>query len=446
MGILEQKIKDFVKDQGVKVFGIAGSERLDGPPSLDLDYSMKGAQSVISIALPMDVSAIDDFLSKQSPAPHNLDQFINYQRLFRIEIQIADYLKSLGCKARALPTSADYRRSPYVFSLQPAFSMRFAAIASGIAGQGLSGNVITKEYGAAVYLGAVVTDAKLASDPSMPPDYFYESRCTKCRRCAQSCPSKMFSGHDKEQYLLNGQLYTRGKRHSVDLCKISCFGLHSLSHDRKWTNWGLHWINDWVEKEPNSKKKTALLATMLRRGLTTGDSMPRFDILKRLCTRLYQEEVNRFLPSLEKFPRDESERYGILAAFIRSLGVKGIDSYPIPMICGQCALVCGPTLEETFRRHRLLVSSGLVVPGEEGRMTRVDTFEEASLLRGRYPLKSPMHRNLRDTFDSIYLWHRYYFGLGLDSHLQAARYRRRMKKFFDHGTDNKIDSSHHSSK
>jgi epoxyqueuosine reductase len=423
--------------RGVRVVGIVGLDRLDGPPSVDLDYNMKGGQSVISMALPMDISAINAFLSKQSPAPHNLDQFINYQHLFKVETELADYLISLGYKARPLPTSADYRRSPYVFSLQPAFSMRYAAIASGIAGQGWSGNVITKEYGAAVYLGAVVTDARLAGDLPLPVDYFYETRCKQCRSCARSCPSRMFSDHEKEQYLLNGELYTRGKRRSLDLCKISCFGLHSLSYDRKWTNWGLHWIDDWVEKEPNPKKKMALLAAMLRRGLTTGDSMPRFDILKRLCTRSYHDEVRRFLPGLDHFPQDEPERYRILAEFIRSLGVQGIDDYPIPMICGHCALVCGPSREETRRRYQLLISSGLVVSGEKGRMKKVDTYEEASLLRRRHPRRSPFYRNLLDTFDSLYLWHRYYFGLGLRGHLQAIRYRRRMTKALHDNHDDK---------
>jgi len=223
----------------------------------------------------------------------------------------------------------------------------------------------------------------------------------------------------------------------VDLCKISCFGLHSLSYDRKWTNWGLHWIDDWVEKEPNPKKKMALLVAMLRRGLTTGDSMPRFDILKRLCTRSYSGEVSRFLPGLHHFPQDEPGRYRILAEFIRSLGVHNIDDYPIPMICGHCALVCGPTPEETRRRYELLISSGLVVPGEKGRMTKVKTYDEASILRRRHPYRSSFYRNLRDTFDSLYLWHRYYFGLGLRGHLKAIRYRRRMKKILDEKTDRK---------
>ena len=36
MGMLEQKIKDFVRGQGVDVGGLAGPERLDGPPSTDV--------------------------------------------------------------------------------------------------------------------------------------------------------------------------------------------------------------------------------------------------------------------------------------------------------------------------------------------------------------------------------------------------------------------------
>ena len=57
---------------------------------------MPGARSVIAMALPMNVDAIYDFLSKKSPAPHNLDQFLNYQRLQRIGKNLADYLVSQG--------------------------------------------------------------------------------------------------------------------------------------------------------------------------------------------------------------------------------------------------------------------------------------------------------------------------------------------------------------
>ena len=53
MASLEERIKAFVRAQGVAVVGVAGPERLDGPPSLDLNYSMPGGRSIISMALPI---------------------------------------------------------------------------------------------------------------------------------------------------------------------------------------------------------------------------------------------------------------------------------------------------------------------------------------------------------------------------------------------------------
>ena len=55
---LEEKIKDYVRSQGVNVAGIAGPERLDGPPSLDPTYTMRGAKSIVSLAMPMNVEDI----------------------------------------------------------------------------------------------------------------------------------------------------------------------------------------------------------------------------------------------------------------------------------------------------------------------------------------------------------------------------------------------------
>ncbi len=425
---MEGEIKEFVRDRGVEVVGIAGPERLDGPPSLDLDYTMRGARSVVSMALPMDIPPIYDFLSKKSPAPHNLDQFLKYQRMQRIEKELADHLESLGLRAKAAPLSADYRRSPYVFSTRPALSLRFAAIAAGVGAQGWSGNVMTKEYGAAIYLGAVLTDAVLESDPMLEPDYFIEEHCARCRRCVNACPSRMFEGKEDEFVLSSGRLHRRGRRRNIDLCNISCFGLHSLSLDRKSTNWGLNWIEDWVETEPDPSRKMLTLWAMLQRGLTTGNSAPRFEILRRICSILYPEELFVGIPKPGELPEDEPGRYRVLADFAGRVGVKGIDDYPVPMICGQCALVCGPTLEETDRRYKTLLASGFVVPGEGGRMTRVETLEEARELKKRYPPRVGTMKKVKDTAATALLWHRHYFGLEPRSIYQAARYKRRLKK------------------
>jgi ferredoxin len=425
---LEAKIKDFVHDQGVEVVGLAGPERLNGPPSLDLDYTMPGARSVISMALPMNVDALYDFLAKRSPAPHNLDQFLNYQRLQRTGANVAAYLASMGYRAVGVPLSADYRRALYVFRPRPAFSLRLGAIAAGIAGQGWSGNVKTKEYGASIYLGAVLTDAVLKSDPMIPPGYFTDNFCIKCKRCTKACPTRMFEAKESEYLLLNGQLMPRGRRRNIDMCHISCFGLHSLSADRKTSNWGQHWIDGWIDSEPDPSRKLRVIWDMLKRGLTTGDAAPRFEVLRRLCSIVWPEELLEGIPEVEDLPRDESERLRILAGFVRRMGVKGIDDYPIPIICGQCALVCGPTLEETAERYRTLADAGLVVPGPGGTMTRVDTFEEALELRRRYPLRVSTGRKVKDTLDTFVMWHRHYFGLEPGSFIGARLYERRLRR------------------
>jgi len=95
MNDLKQRIKSFVKDQGVEVVGMAGPGHLDGPPSLDPTYTMKGARSLVSMALPMSVEAIYDFLGKKSPTPHALDQTKMNQRMYRISTSLANYLRSL---------------------------------------------------------------------------------------------------------------------------------------------------------------------------------------------------------------------------------------------------------------------------------------------------------------------------------------------------------------
>ena len=286
---------------------------------------------------------------------------------------------------------------------------------------------MTREYGSAVYLGTVVTDAILESDPPIETRYFLDSFCARCRRCAKACPSRMFSSSESEFVLLDGALHERGARRNIDLCNISCFGLHGLSADRKWTNWGRHWIDDWLDGMPCPSKRVRLLGAMLRKGLATGDSTQRFDILRRVCATAWPEEDSGLLPALEDFPEVEHERYETLARFVNRVGVTGIDDYPIPMVCGHCALVCGPTLEETARRYGTLAGSGLVVPGRGGTMVRVGTFEEALEIRRRYPQRPGAGRIAKDIAATAVLWHRHYFGFKPRSALKGMAYGRRLR-------------------
>jgi len=427
MSELENKIKSFLKEQGVEVAGVAGPERLSGPPSLDPTYTMAGAKSVICTALPMDVPAIYDFLGKKSPAPHNLDQLLGNQKMHRIGKRLEEYLVSLGHRAKVVPTNNTYRRSLDVFATHPSFSHRFGAIVSGIGAQGWSGNVMTKEYGAACYLGTVVTDAKLKSDPQMPPRHFIDGFCKRCKLCDKVCPAGMFEAEGEEYVLLNGELHPRGKRCDINLCNISCFGLHALSRDKKWTSWGRHWINDWVEREPDRKNHRKMRQALLVKGSRTGDSTLRYDLIRRLGSMLWPEEWINEMPELQHPPEDELERNQALGRYAEKIGVTGLKDFNV-LTCGQCALVCGPDLKETADRFHTLVESGLVVPGPEGRMVHASTFEEALEIRKKNPQKVSKERMRSDARASAALWHKYYFGIEPRSIIQDRLYRRKLKK------------------
>ncbi len=427
MSSLEQQIKDFARGQGVKVVGVAGPERLDGPPSLDPTYILPGAKSIVSMAMPMDVPAIYEFLSKKSATPHNIDQKRMDQWMFWTGKRVENYIVSLGHRAKVVPTNSDYRRSPDIFATHPSFSFRFGAIAAGIAAQGWSGNVMTKEYGAAIYLTAVVTDAVLRSDPALPPRYFVDNYCAQCKLCEKTCPVGMFESKAEEYILLNNELHPRAKRRNIDLCNTSCFGLHGLSRDKKWTSCARYWIEDWIDREPDPANWTKMRLAMIAAGQRTGTSYQRYELIRRMAAIRWPEAYYQSLPAPEEMPPTEEERQRIQAEYSRKLGIAGLDDCNV-LTCGQCALVCGPTLEETLNRYHLLAESGLVVPGPGGKMVRVDTYEEAVKIRKQYPSRPSLGQRVKDNVLATIQWPQNYLGFQPKSIYQGLVYGRRLKR------------------
>ena len=429
MSLLEEDIRDFLKNQGVGIIGIAGPERLDGPPSLDPAYTMRGAKSIICFAMPMDVDAIYDFLSKKTPVTHNTDQLIMNQKIHHIAGRLADYLGKLGHRARPVPTNNTYRRSLDVYSTHPSFSHRFGAIVSGIGGQGMSGNVMTKEYGAAVYLSTVVTDAVLKSDPMLEPKYFIDQYCKKCLICDKACPAKMFEMEKEEYVLLNGELHPRGKRRSIDLCNASCFGLHSLSPDKKFSSWGRHWISSWVGKEPDPGKEN-IRKKLLVKGASVGDSTVRYKLIHSIGSKLHPEEWIdewKIVKRYEDLPQDELEQRKVQAGLIKKyLGISIED--PNVLTCGQCALVCGPDIKESAKRLKLLREGGIVVQGKDGRTVVVKDFEDALRIRKQYPFRISRLRMISDSLQSGVFWMLYYFGIEPKSIFQNRIYQRKLRQ------------------
>ena len=426
MQSIEDKIKQFAKKAGIGLAGIAGQGRFDGPPSLDPACILKGARAIVSMALPMNAPAIYDFLSKRSHGPHNLEQLKSCQRMHRISRELAGYIKGLGYRAVAVPPNNTYRRSPDIFSTRPSFSHRFGAVAAGLGTFGLSGNIVTRPYGAAVYLGTVVTDAPLKSDPVMPARDTMDKRCRTCRLCDKACTLRMFRDDEEEYLLINGELHARGKRDNLDLCNMPCFGLHGISSDKKWTNWGRHWIREYTDRRPDPENRVAIRRMMMREGPASGDGGPRYDVIRRGNSLLWpRPDVEDLIPDYENLPGSEEEMGRLLVKAHENMGVTGLKD-PYVLTCGQCALVCGPDFAETKKRYDLLMAGGYVVPGPDGRMAHVNTYEEARELKSLYRVTFSRRGRLKDSGGAF--WLKNYFGFELKGEWQNFIYQRKNKK------------------
>ncbi len=426
---LESKIKAFLKERGVDLAGVAGPERWkNGPPSIDPTYMLHGAKSIIAWAVPFNVPAIYDFLSKKSPGPHNLDQLKQAQKMNRVARELVEYLQSMGFKAAQVMTNNTYRRSPDIFATRPSLSHRFAAVIASLGTFGLSGNVVTKEYGAAILLDTVVTNAVLKSDPVQPARYTMDNRCRTCKLCDKSCTLGTFLDNEEEYVFLNGELHPRGKRANIDFCATACFGLHGISRDKKWSTWGKHWISKWVENLPAPEDRAGVRAAQTRMGALAGDSTARYQGIRRSQAILWpREKVEDLVPDYENLPKSQEGLDELMMRLLDNVGVHGLKDLWL-QTCGNCSIVCGPDFDETKKRFGMLTGSGIVVPGSDGNYVHVNSFEEAAEIKRKYPHRIERTQIAKDAASSGSFWVSYYFGFEPRSELQNVIYQQKAKR------------------
>ena len=170
--------------------------RVTGPAS-----HLTGAQSVLVIGLRMPEASVER-TAKPPALPIGPYAFAEYESI--------NLLRILGYRAMRLLQDAGHRAT-LTFDLcntgsftanprgpQPdAFSNRFAAVAAGLGRLGRGGFVLTDDFGPRVRFVAVVTDAEVAPNATLPVDGVPEA-CTDCARCVESCLGKAFRDEEAE--------------------------------------------------------------------------------------------------------------------------------------------------------------------------------------------------------------------------------------------------------
>lgn len=238
---LRRRVEQFLLDNGAISIGFATRETLEGgPPSVDLDYVLPGAQSAISFAIPLTKQHIRPFLAKENRIAHEEDrialELAPDSRVTKISQQVADILANAGYEAKGVRANLQFRTDlpDWQRSRHPDLSHRYIAVRCGVGSFGWSGNVGIKGYGTTIVLGATVTTAAFEPTDPIPQE---EGFCTNCKLCHAACAVEMFDRNKSVSVTIGGQTFTHAARRNLMLCDFCCGGFTGLDKSRKWSTW-----------------------------------------------------------------------------------------------------------------------------------------------------------------------------------------------------------------
>jgi epoxyqueuosine reductase QueG len=333
MDNLNEIIMDAQWTSGACAVGVATRETLaGGPPSADLTYVLPEAKSAIVFGFGLDQELIGRYLRKEDRRPHERNNIEVNMMSSGAALFGAKFLEELGYPSYAVCANTVYRKDAPGGSaaMMPDISLRYLAVASGIAHFGLSGNVITKNEGAGIILGAIVTTAELEPTPPLPVE---ENYCDNCKLCMTSCASSLMDPDGEERVTLGGKEYTYSKRRTYHRCDFVCGGFTGLHPSGTWSTW----------------------------------SPGRF---------LIPDAEEEFYPALAKAVQASTGRPQIEGGYRHP----HLPDRRIALTCGNCHLICVADKQERAKRYKALRESGCVVQNPDGTLEAVPAEEATERL------------------------------------------------------------------
>lgn len=343
---LKEEVKKLVLDGGAKLVGIGSKERLkDAPDSADMGYCLPGAQSCIIWAYPNPIEALENYFSKKERMSIKKFQYFAYSNAWKTALKLKEFIEeNADYETFAVIPNGKYRRKGgYSNFLEvdqafPRFSLRYGGVAAGLGHLGWSGNLITKEYGASLYLGGALTTAPLEPDPMAE-----ENHCNNCKICWQACTTGYFDKIEEEaqqEVIIGGKEETYSKRGVYSKCGTGCAGWAGLSEDGTWSTWTPDHI---CLKEYSNEDWKA-------------DPSLRREIMKKVLVDKNTPKVVR------NFNREIAKSFGKVG-MTENAGLRSLeDTNPR---CGNCNFICVADPKKRVELLKLLKCSGKVFLDEE---------------------------------------------------------------------------------
>ncbi len=212
---LTSNMKEFCLHRGAAIVGVADLRPLRAGLKTDPPDLMQPYTAAISIAIPLDMSAVTAMKGEPTPAYASDCKDIN-TKLNAMTGAIVEHIESFGFRAEAVPASKKLVEG----GTEGSVSHKAIAIMAGLGWQGKSLLLVTPKYGPRVRLSSVLTDMPLEFDSPI------ENRCGKCTKCTEACPAAAIRNVNTDfHYSSREEALDLGKCHSNTLKYMEVQGI-----------------------------------------------------------------------------------------------------------------------------------------------------------------------------------------------------------------------------
>lgn len=171
---LTEELKKVLLEKGAKLVGIGNMEHIDG-----CDYPIG-----VSVAIPLPKELVEDLKDAPTEEYYHLYHSLN-QKLNEVVLAGEVFLKDKGYKAYAQTTDCVKVGDGFISPLPH----KTVATRAGLGWIGKNCLLVTKEYGSAMRISSLLTDAPLECNEAMN-----ESQCGSCELCVKICPAQVLTG------------------------------------------------------------------------------------------------------------------------------------------------------------------------------------------------------------------------------------------------------------
>lgn len=304
---IEEKVKSQTLEMGADFVGIAPRSRFEYAPEWSHPKNLlPDFHSVIVFGIAMNRGTLEAWFSKSNRRAQVLADKWALQEVERISFHLSRWLEKQGFKSLFIAQNGHYN----VYRGRPDFSHKHAAVAAGLGNLGCSSLLVHPQFGAAVHLCSVITEAELTPDPMMDNE---SDPCIDCNACLDICPTRAISRERTKSFIMEGREYSHRWIDKLG-CAWGCGGFFGYQY-----NMGDRTVGTWAYNNiPIPSQRSDELYRFSQEFVQTNRS-----------TRHHMELVEIVI--------DQGTEY-----------------------CGNCQKVCVGTLKDRLALKQLHIDSGVV--------------------------------------------------------------------------------------